>query len=183
MRQEAVPKVPERATPGTEADRRWWWAEASIWTERMVSALVDGVKGGKWYSLMDKVIRLTTLEAAWRKVARNAGSAGVDGVSIERFPAGAGLQGRAAGSRSAAEGGVCLRGGRRPAELLRQHPARPAGCRGGRVDQRWRGAVADWPLPGAGHHERHGALEAADGHPARRGDLAAAGQPLSASAR
>src|SRR5438034_7205837 len=47
MRQEAVPKVPERATPGTEADRRWWWAEASIWTERMVSALVDGVKGGK----------------------------------------------------------------------------------------------------------------------------------------
>ena len=88
MRQEAVPKVPERATPGTEADRRWWWAEASIWTERMVSALVDGVKGGKWYSLMDKVIRLTTLEAAWRKVARNAGSAGVDGVSIERFAAG-----------------------------------------------------------------------------------------------
>ena len=88
MRQEAVPKVPERTTPGTEADRRWWWAEASIWTERMVSALVDGVKGGKWYSLMDKVIRPTTLEAAWRKVARNAGSAGVDGVSIERFAAG-----------------------------------------------------------------------------------------------
>jgi RNA-directed DNA polymerase len=53
----------------------------------MVSALVDGVKGGKWYSLMDKVIRPTTLEAAWRKVARNAGSAGVDGVSIERFAA------------------------------------------------------------------------------------------------
>jgi RNA-directed DNA polymerase len=75
---------------GTEAhDRDWWWAEASIWTERMVSALVNGVKGGKWFSLADKAIRPTTLEAAWRKVARNKGSAGVDGQSIERFAAGA----------------------------------------------------------------------------------------------
>jgi RNA-directed DNA polymerase len=73
---------------GTEAhDRDWWWAEASIWTDRMVSALVDGVKGGKWFSLVDKVARPTTLEAAWRKVARNKGAAGVDGQSIERFAA------------------------------------------------------------------------------------------------
>jgi len=75
---------------GTEAhDRDWWWAEASIWTERMVSALVNGVKGGKWFSLVDKAIRPTTLEAAWRKVERNKGSAGVDGQSIERFAANA----------------------------------------------------------------------------------------------
>jgi RNA-directed DNA polymerase len=61
----------------------------------MVSALGNGVKGGKWYSLMDKslpqakagVVRPTTLEAAWRKVARNHGAAGVDGQSIERFMA------------------------------------------------------------------------------------------------
>jgi len=53
----------------------------------MVSALVNGVKGGKWFSLVDKVIRPTTLEAAWRKVARNKGAAGVDGQSIERFAA------------------------------------------------------------------------------------------------
>src|SRR5207248_4601696 len=66
-------------------NRDWWWAEASIWTERMVSALVNGVKGGKWFSLVDKVIRPTTLEAAWSKVARNKGAAGVDGQSIERF--------------------------------------------------------------------------------------------------
>ena len=51
--------------------------EASIWTERMVSALVNGVKGGKWFSLVDKVNRPATLEAAWRKVARNQGAAGV----------------------------------------------------------------------------------------------------------
>ena len=28
---------------------------SSVWTERMVSALVNGVKGGKWFSLIDKV--------------------------------------------------------------------------------------------------------------------------------
>ncbi len=78
--------MPEAAKQGTEAHRgEWWWMEASIWTERMVSALGNGVKGGKWFSLVDKVIRPTTLEAAWRKVARNKGAAGVDGQSIERF--------------------------------------------------------------------------------------------------
>ncbi|MBV9566118.1 MAG: group II intron reverse transcriptase/maturase [Bradyrhizobium sp.] len=69
--------------------RTWWWAEASIWTERMVSALDNGVKGGKWFSLVDKAIRPATLEAAWRKVERNKGAAGVDGQGIERFAAGA----------------------------------------------------------------------------------------------
>jgi RNA-directed DNA polymerase len=89
MTQQAVSGVPEKATQGAKARRRgqWWWAEASIWTERMVSALGNGVKGGKWYSLMDKVVRPTTLEVAWRKVARNHGAAGVDGQSIERFAA------------------------------------------------------------------------------------------------
>ena len=101
MTQQAASGVPDKATQGAEARRRgqWWWAEASVWTERMVSALGNGVKacpragrrpdpwGGKWYSLMDKVVRPTTLEAAWRKVARNHGAAGVDGQSIERFAA------------------------------------------------------------------------------------------------
>jgi RNA-directed DNA polymerase len=84
----SVPAVPEKAQQGTEVrDPRWSWAEASIWTERMVSALVNGVKGGQWFSLVDKVIRPTTLETAWRQVARNKGAAGVDGQSIERFAA------------------------------------------------------------------------------------------------
>ena len=88
MEQEQSRQCLKGATQGTEARRReWWWAEATIWTERMVSALVNGVKGGKWFSLVDKVIRPTTLEAAWRKVARNKGAAGVDGQSIERFAA------------------------------------------------------------------------------------------------
>ena len=89
MTQQAASGVPEKATQGAEARRRgqWWWTEASIWTERMVSALGNGVKGGKWCSLMDKVVRPTTLGVAWRKVARNHGAAGVDGQSIERFAA------------------------------------------------------------------------------------------------
>jgi len=61
------------------------WVEASIWTERMLAALENGVKGGKWFSLIDKVTRLQTLELAWQKVAANKGSAGVDGQSIKRF--------------------------------------------------------------------------------------------------
>src|SRR5215472_19248919 len=86
MGQQAASGVPETATQGAEARRRgqWWWTEASIWTERMVSALGNGVKGGKWYSLMDKLVRPATLEAAWRQVAQRHG---VDGQSIERFAA------------------------------------------------------------------------------------------------
>ena len=53
----------------------------------MLSALVNGVKGNKWFSLVDKVERPTTLEAAWQKVASNGGAAGVDRQSIERFAA------------------------------------------------------------------------------------------------
>ena len=83
-----VPGVPGRATQGTETDDRdWSWVEASVWTERMLLALDNGVKGGKWFSLMDKVQRPQTLSAAWRKVEANGGAAGVDRQSIERFAA------------------------------------------------------------------------------------------------
>ena len=77
-----------KATQGREAaggERHGlWWAEATIWTDRMVSALGNGVKGGKWFSLVDKVNRPSTLEAAWHKVERNKGSSGIDGQSIVR---------------------------------------------------------------------------------------------------
>jgi RNA-directed DNA polymerase len=53
----------------------------------MVSALENGVKGGRWYSLMDKVFAPATLAAAWEKVRVNGGAAGVDRQSIERFGA------------------------------------------------------------------------------------------------
>jgi RNA-directed DNA polymerase len=50
-------------------------------------AVGAGVKGGKWFSLMDKVFAPKTLALAWTKVRANKGAAGVDGQSIERFAA------------------------------------------------------------------------------------------------
>jgi RNA-directed DNA polymerase len=85
--QEQAPDVPGGARQGAEAGAAKPWVEASVWTDRMVSALVNGVKGGKWFSLIDKVSAPKTLEAAWTKVRSNRGAAGVDGVSLERFAA------------------------------------------------------------------------------------------------
>jgi len=82
-----VSLVPYRAKQETETydPAKWDWVEAGVWTERMLAALVNGVKGGKWYSLIDKVYNRQTLKAAWKRVASNRGAAGVDKVSIERF--------------------------------------------------------------------------------------------------
>ena len=80
----------EEAKQGAEtpvASRNWDWVEAPVWTERMLSALANGVKGGKWYSLIDKVYALGTLKLAWTKVEANQGAAGVDGQSVDRFAA------------------------------------------------------------------------------------------------
>jgi RNA-directed DNA polymerase len=64
--------------------------ETLIWTENMLAALGNGVKGGKWFSLIDKVYSETTLWIAWEQVQSNKGGAGIDNVSIERFEANAG---------------------------------------------------------------------------------------------
>jgi len=61
------------------------FAPAPIWTEAMLAALQTGVKGGKWHSLIDKVSRPETLRLGWAQVERNAGAAGVDRMSVERF--------------------------------------------------------------------------------------------------
>ena len=80
--------VPARATQDAETQcRNWDWVETTVWTERMLAALDNGVKGNKWFSLIDKVARTDTLHLAWAKVARNRGAAGVDGQSVEKFAA------------------------------------------------------------------------------------------------
>jgi len=61
------------------------WAEPTVWTERMLAALEQGVKGGKWYSLIDKLHPETTLRAAFAQVQANRGAAGVDHVSVEHY--------------------------------------------------------------------------------------------------
>ena len=63
------------------------WAEPLVWTTRMLTALEQGVKGGQWFSLIDKVYPLLALEAAFRKVEANRGAPGVDHVTIEMFAA------------------------------------------------------------------------------------------------
>lgn len=72
-------------------ERRWRyrWVEACVWTDRMLAALENGVKGGKWFSLIDKVAADRTLQAAWKRVARKRGAAGVDAISVDRFAGGA----------------------------------------------------------------------------------------------
>jgi RNA-directed DNA polymerase len=77
--------VPEGATRAGEILLRWSWVEPRVWTERMLTALETGVKGGKWFSLIDKVHPVRTLEAAFFRVAANKGAAGVDHVPVEFF--------------------------------------------------------------------------------------------------
>lgn len=76
-----------------QAHPKWLWVEAEVWTVRMLAALVNGVKacpersrrGGKWFSLMDKIYAERTLQMAWQRVKKNKGGAGIDRISIERF--------------------------------------------------------------------------------------------------
>ena len=75
-----LPGVPQ-AKQGREVALEWAWTEAEVWNERMLAALVRGVQGGKWHSLIDKVYRTSVLRNAAAAVIRNQGAAGVDGLT------------------------------------------------------------------------------------------------------
>jgi len=77
--------VPVTAKQAGEVRARWAWTEPSVWTDRMLTALETGVKGGVWFSLIDKVYASANLLASYAKVAANAGAAGVDHVRVEDF--------------------------------------------------------------------------------------------------
>jgi RNA-directed DNA polymerase len=83
--EEQPESVPVRAIRAGEALFRWSWVEPTVWTERMLAALEQGVKGGKWFSLIDKIITEQTLGTAFLQVAGNEGAAGVDHVTIAMF--------------------------------------------------------------------------------------------------
>jgi len=78
----AVPETTKQA--GTIQDR-WSWVEPEAWSERMLTALEQGVKGGVWFSLMDKVYSEGNLDAAWVQVCKNRGAPGVDHVTVDDY--------------------------------------------------------------------------------------------------
>jgi RNA-directed DNA polymerase len=80
-------QVSARAKQAESTPTQWDWVDRTIWTERMLAALGNGVKGNKWFSLIDKVYRPATLQAAWEQVESNRGAAGIDRQSIEGFAA------------------------------------------------------------------------------------------------
>jgi RNA-directed DNA polymerase len=82
---EVTPATVREAKQAGGVRARWAWTEPSVWTERMLSALERGVKGGCWFSLIDKVYSLRNLGAAFEQVKANRGAAGVDHVTIEMF--------------------------------------------------------------------------------------------------
>ena len=83
--EETLAGVPAEATQARETQWRWYWVEPSVWTDRMLAALEHGVKGGKWFSLIDKVYSLDNLYAAVDKVHSNKGAPGIDHVTVEMF--------------------------------------------------------------------------------------------------
>jgi len=72
---------------GEALRQRWRWVEATVWTERMLETLERGVKGGKWFALIDKVYDPRNLRSAYGRVYGNQGAAGSDGQSLEGFAA------------------------------------------------------------------------------------------------
>lgn len=75
------------AKQGGEVRARWGWTESCVWTDRMLTALERGVKGGVWFSLMDKVWKQDNLAEAFAKVKANKGGPGVDRVTAQAYEA------------------------------------------------------------------------------------------------
>jgi len=63
----------------------WRCAKPCVWTVRMLTTLVEGVEGGKWFRLFDKVFAERNLLAAFQQVAANDGAPGVDHVTVHEF--------------------------------------------------------------------------------------------------
>jgi RNA-directed DNA polymerase len=78
-------RVPARDKQAEEDLWQRHKAERGVWTEPMLAALERGLKGNKWFSLIDKVSTERTLQLAWEKVLSNAGACGVDGITVGRF--------------------------------------------------------------------------------------------------
>src|SRR3979411_1472808 len=61
------------------------WGNRLVWTARMLTALEQGVRGGRWHTLIDKVYQPSNLWLASMHVLGNQGAAGVDQQTVEEF--------------------------------------------------------------------------------------------------
>jgi RNA-directed DNA polymerase len=77
--------VPFAATPAGEPPSIREWANPNVWTERMLTTLEQGVQGGRWHTLIDKVYAPLNLFVASGNVIGNQGAAGVDHQTVEEF--------------------------------------------------------------------------------------------------
>lgn len=79
-----LPGVP-KAKQGREVPAQWAWTEAAVWTDRMLATLERGIKGGKWYSLMDKVWKTENLQRAVEQVKAGKSRKKPDGRKCWRY--------------------------------------------------------------------------------------------------
>ena len=79
-----LPGVP-KAKQGREVPPQWEWTEAAVWTERMLATLEGGIKGGKWFSLIDKVWKMENLQRAVEKVAKGKSQKKADGRKCRQY--------------------------------------------------------------------------------------------------
>lgn len=77
--------VPFGATPAGAPPSVKEWANPCVWNDRMLTALENGVRGGRWHTLIDKVHGPLNLAAAGHRVLENQGAAGVDQQTTEDF--------------------------------------------------------------------------------------------------
>jgi RNA-directed DNA polymerase len=85
IQREATPVAVRTAKRAGETNVRRTYAEPTVWTPRMLTALEKGVQGGRWYSLLDKLSSEKTLRSAFERVKKSRGSAGVDHVSVKQY--------------------------------------------------------------------------------------------------
>ena len=77
----AVPLVQQ--TGAAEAHPLWATAKPCVWTTRMLTTLINGLEGGKWIRLYDKVFSERSLFTAFQQVATNDGASGVDHLAAD----------------------------------------------------------------------------------------------------
>ncbi len=85
---EHEPAIVPLAQQAGETLSRWRWVKPWAWTMRMLTTLEQGIEGGQWFRLFDKVFSERNLWAAFQQVASKGGAAGVDHVSVAQFERG-----------------------------------------------------------------------------------------------